>query len=203
VSALDKARGIVSVPLHKLFDERAAKRDWFGVLSLASSEERLSLTEALWSHLTEDERPGVFAAPISLGDAPMANRRFCLSALAQIVKSGHRVFDCAEAAARFDTLPRRVTIYRGTVDEEKGGAIGFCWTLSRDIAVWFATKHGRFHNRSSPPVLLAAAVPRTRVVGLLTGRKEDEVLIMPRSLSKYTRERLASQTEAEPAQGPP
>jgi hypothetical protein len=171
---------LIPEPLRGLAAERIAKRDWFGVLLLVSSEVRPALAEALWPQLAATEKPDVLAEAISGGDAPSLHLDFFWGALDDLREAGLRAFDSDAARERYDALPDVVTVYRGTVKAEADGELtGVCWTLQREKAIWFATSHGRFRNRKSPPVLLTASIEKHEILGLLTGRNEDEVILHP------------------------
>lgn len=158
--------------------ERVAAGEWDYALFLVQSEDRITLCRLLWPVIPETDRAAVLANAISTGDFPAQEWLWLNWALQELHERGTRAFDCDAAREAFERLPKRVTIYRGTVkDEYESGECGVCWTLSRETAVWFATKHGRFRNTASRPVLLSATVPKDAICGLLTDRNEQEVLI--------------------------
>ncbi len=73
----------------------------------------------------------------------------------------------------YDSLPDRVTVYRGCggVSPEIA-AMGVCWTTSREMAEWFADRsHG-------DPVVVTARIRKSDVV--LVGASEHEVVCQPR-----------------------
>lgn len=165
-----------------LLTERVHAGDWMGVLVLAESENRISLCMDLFTAqlVPEAEWPEVLARAISGGDDPCRERDRLCTVLARLHGEGRRVFDSEAARLTFADMPERVTIHRGTVDDETAEQeYGVCWTLDRDRAHWFATKHGRFRNTRSPPVLLTTAVDREDICGLLVDRNEKEVLVHP------------------------
>ena len=170
---------VVPQGLATMYAECVERRDWFGAMHLASSENVAAVAEHIWPQLETAERVEVLAEAIS-SDLPSRHIDFLFRALDDVLSSGQRVFDSPAAADRFAHLPDRVTIYRGTVLAEEKDAFssfGISWTLSRDVAIFFATKHHRFRNRESPPILLSATVWRDDIGGLLMERKEDEVII--------------------------
>ena len=152
-------------------------------LYLANSEDRLPLCMALWKRIPPTERAAVLAGAIAGGDLPVRVWRPLNRALCELRDAGQLVFDGEAARSAFRELPEMVTVYRGTVQAEvDADMFGVCWTLDRRRAVWFATKHGRFRNTRSPPVLLETKIPRTDICGLLFERNEREVLIATASI---------------------
>lgn len=71
--------------------------------------------------------------------------------------------DDAEGYAR---LPEWVEVYRGDIDDA-----GMSWSMSRDVADWFAK---RFDGNAP---LLKGRVHKTRITGYLFGRGEQEILV--------------------------
>jgi len=150
-------------------------RDWLGALLCVDSGRRTELCIQLWNLIPDEDKPDVLADAISGGDFPFGCRTKLISILSELLEDGRRVFDGEAARKGFNDLPERVQIYRGTTEAE-GTDYGVCWTLSLEKAEWFATKHGRFRNTGSAPVILSAIVDRDDICGLLLERNESEVL---------------------------
>jgi hypothetical protein len=74
-----------------------------------------------------------------------------------------------------DSLPERVTIYRGV--QRPSRYVGISWTLDREVAEWFA---GRNTLGGGIPTLLSGHAKKSNIVAVFTGRNESEVLILPR-----------------------
>ena len=174
----------VDPALHDLFREAFTARDWCGALSRTSSENRISLCVDLViaKLIPEQDLPEVLAQAISSGDMLYQERNMLCAMLGQLHQKKRLVFDGEAARAAYDALPAQVTIYRGTTEAE-GGGYGICWTLDRERAKWFATKHVRFRNLRSPPVVLSALVQREDICGLLFEREEQDVLVLPQSVA--------------------
>ena len=68
-----------------------------------------------------------------------------------------------------------LAIYRGQATAEE--PTGISWTLSQERAHWFATTVPRVGSR--PGVVLSGRVARDAVLGYLTDRNEDEVIVDP------------------------
>ncbi len=163
--------------------ESIDEHDIAGALGLVSSELRLSMCRALWSLVPKSEHAETLALAISSGDNPGREHFWLHETLCELLDQGRRIFDCDAARETFEALPETVTVYRGTVQaeveytESEFEPFGICWTLSRETASWFATKHGRFRNRQSSPVIVSATVHRDEIYGLLTERNESEALV--------------------------
>ena len=155
-------------------------------MMIASSEQRPPLLEALWPHLDDVEKPELLADAITMGDFPSRVAWFLWCALDELLDLGSLAFDGDQARQRYEQLPDLITVYRGTVQAEADdGLTGICWTLNPDKAQWFATTHGRFRNRNSPPVVLTATIRKWEVAGLLLDRGEDEVLLNPECIVDF------------------
>jgi len=78
-------------------------------------------------------------------------------------------------------LPDRITIYRGmTVDEQHSRRYGVSWSLSRDVAEFFATKYARNHaTENLQKVVHTLTVPKYKILGYCNDRKEQEVIYLP------------------------
>jgi hypothetical protein len=77
--------------------------------------------------------------------------------------------------AKFDrpTLPDPVTVYRGISRVGlKKGSRGLSWTLSRDVACWFA------YRRDFPkPLVIRASVSPSEIILWDNDRSEEEVIL--------------------------
>jgi hypothetical protein len=82
------------------------------------------------------------------------------------------------------SLPRWVDIYRGV--DVGGNEAGMSWTLDRDKAEWFAR---RYHGHGT---LLKCACPRDRIIAVLLGRGEQEVIVDPATIGGWTTTRIGS-----------
>jgi hypothetical protein len=68
-------------------------------------------------------------------------------------------------------------IYRGfSVD---GGEDGFSWTIDRARAKWFAR---RWCSEDHTPMVAAGTVGRKDVIGYMTGRDEQEIVVLPENV---------------------
>ena len=88
----------------------------------------------------------------------------------------------------FETLPERVTVYRGVGCLDR--ARGLSWTLDRDKARWFATYAERQLGRSGTArrgdvgraCVLRGELARVDVIAVLEVREEREVIALPESV---------------------
>jgi hypothetical protein len=80
-------------------------------------------------------------------------------------------------------LPRRklLTIYRGQLDPAKSG---IAWTLDLEVAKQFA--RGASYRQPMPGSVLEARIQRDTILGYLTGRDEQEVIVDPQLVSEPT-----------------
>lgn len=78
------------------------------------------------------------------------------------------------------TLPENLTIYRGmTVQEFESGDFGVSWTLSKDVAEFFAYTYGRNHATAHLPKMVhELQVKKSDIVAYFSERKEFEVIYM-------------------------
>ncbi|MBE3141429.1 MAG: hypothetical protein IMZ53_12715 [Thermoplasmata archaeon] len=74
----------------------------------------------------------------------------------------------------FIGMPKGFKIYRGCIAKS---ITGFSWTLNRERAVWFAT---RFNQKEA--YLLEGWVNKDRILAVITGRNEDEILVHPNAV---------------------
>lgn len=82
-----------------------------------------------------------------------------------------------EDRAFYDSLPDRITVYRGAAGapEDVLGS-GLCWTTRRPVAEWFALRSAS--ARKADPVVLTARVRKEEVALALAG--ECEIVVSPR-----------------------
>lgn len=80
----------------------------------------------------------------------------------------------------YDTLPSRVTIYRGMTEKElHSGAFGVSWSLSRKVAEFFAYQYVRNHSTAdNPKTVHTLTVDKTNLIGYYNGREEQEVFFL-------------------------
>ena len=83
----------------------------------------------------------------------------------------------------FNSLPDKVTIYRGVRD--KAGVYELSWTLSLEKARWFANRF------SSLGYVFKTVVNKADILCYISCRGEQEVVIDARQLKKYTIEEIA------------
>ena len=88
-----------------------------------------------------------------------------------------RLFEYAEFEIP-ETLPETVTCWRGTshvsVTQAKRG---ISWSISRDVAAWFATRFADSHPRSKA-LLLKTTIPKSHILYYSDGRQEKEVALV-------------------------
>jgi hypothetical protein len=184
-----EARKEIPPGLLGLFIERAKERNPSDILILANPSRRVPLALAMasgYSDLREMSR--VLADAIQMGET-FEWAGILRSLVAGLAAEGFPLFDCDEAEKAFEALPNVVPVYRGGLRTELvGPRFGISWTLSRDKAIWFASR-AEFKEwgpagellgmgRRPPTALFEAKVKRADICGLMLEREEEEVLIV-------------------------
>lgn len=82
----------------------------------------------------------------------------------------------ADDLEKFQAMPEELTIYRGCTPE---GEEGYSWSLARDKAEWFATRFSR-----DEPQLMEAKVNKGQVIAYLSGRGEEEIVVLPEHVKR-------------------
>ena len=73
-------------------------------------------------------------------------------------------------------MPEVVRVWRGTSYlSEKESAKGYSWTISKDVACWFAM---RFADKNTNPLVLAADVLKSEILLYNDERSEQEAVIL-------------------------
>lgn len=86
-----------------------------------------------------------------------------------------------EDKAAFESLPNRISIYRGC---SLSKVYGYSWTTDRKIAERFARG---FRGISVPnPVIASVCIPKKLALGYYTSRNESEVFIDRCEIEKYS-----------------
>ncbi len=85
--------------------------------------------------------------------------------------------------AFFESLPDRVKVWRGC---SASRVRGLSWTTARDTALRFARGHRMIQVPN--PTLASAVIPKTAIFFVVTNRKESEIILDPRRLSRLTTE---------------
>lgn len=77
----------------------------------------------------------------------------------------------------FESLPERVTIYRGmTQVESRSGNYGCSWTLKKEVAEFFAYKYWRnISTRNLKKVVKEITIDKSEIICFYNGRSEFEI----------------------------
>lgn len=86
--------------------------------------------------------------------------------------------------ATFADLPDELTLYRGY---NKGKGLGWSWTLSEEIAIWFTH---RFEVLSPHPRLLVGTARKQDATAYFGDRDEQEILIDPKLVTVNEKRKL-------------
>ena len=81
-----------------------------------------------------------------------------------------------EEREQLHSLENPVTVYRGVTSHNTAVGRALSWTLNRDTALWFANRFGEIGY------LYEAQVDKEKIIALLNGRNESEIIIEPRYL---------------------
>lgn len=84
----------------------------------------------------------------------------------------------------FAQLPDRFIVYRGCGLKNKKG---YSWTLSRTTAIFFAM---RYRAKDDTAILLSVEVNKSDVLAYFDGRREQEIVVLPKSLKQIKTMRL-------------
>jgi hypothetical protein len=163
--------------LRREIPELLASNDWPTLFGWARSQDRLPWLRHLWPHIRPEGREGAFLSAYGSSDAPSLEYAFVVRALRWFGSKGIVPAD-EQGVSALASLPALIRVFRGTVGAEvESGRVGVSWTIDRAKAAWFATKHGRFRNASSPAVILSLTVPREAVRAAFFEREEGELLL--------------------------
>lgn len=89
-----------------------------------------------------------------------------------------------------ETLPETVTIYRGEGDKSTPVDKALSWTLSKEVAMFFACK-----NSNTGASIYTAQIKREAILDYLDGRNENEILAFPEDIRILNRIDLPSVIE--------
>ncbi len=78
-----------------------------------------------------------------------------------------------EEEKQLNALNERVTIYRGVTPYNEKNIKALSWTLSKDVAKWFAMRYNQ------EGTVYQAEIPKSCIFALYNGRNEAEVVINP------------------------
>ena len=162
-------------PSHNLADEAVRRRDWGRALGSLSSGFALPLLDAWWRAgcLTAEELRNALPSAWLRSEPNDASPKW-QQLWREAAGSGGRIEE--EPLPTGDPL----TVYRGEAKAPRRKTRGIAWTLSRDVATWFALR---------PPwsdgsgVVLEGVVPRAAVLGYVTYGNEQEVIVQTKYLT--------------------
>lgn len=145
-------------------------RDWPGYLELHFGRDRICAFRHVASRLTNAEYWSLLGAALVHVERPGAEVH---DLLRSDRPERHAIMTESERAV-FADLPDELTVWRGDTDTDDPG---WSWTLDREVAEWFA-RH-REHVYGGQGRLRTATCVKAEVVGYLSRREEDEILIDP------------------------
>jgi len=74
----------------------------------------------------------------------------------------------------YNNLPQKIKVYRGACKD------GYSWTLSKEKAQWFCDRNNKIFGDNSK--VMEKVVDKSQIFAFLNGRKEREVIILPKRL---------------------
>jgi hypothetical protein len=109
------------------------------------------------------------------------NFSMCLNGISDTRRKTSQDYLSPEDKAAFESLPKRISIYRGC---SLSNVYGYSWTTDRKIAEGFARG---FRGISVPnPVIASVRIPKKLALGYYTSRNESEVFIDRCEIEKYS-----------------
>ena len=81
----------------------------------------------------------------------------------------------------YHNLPQQVKVYRGACRD------GYSWTLSKEKAQWFCDRNNKVSSQKSK--VMEKVVDKSQILAFLNGRKEREVIIIPKRLMNKIKKR--------------
>lgn len=105
---------------------------------------------------------------------------FSLQKIGHVDDKAYELFSELSSIASGVLLPKgNITVYRGCGGEDYVDN-GFSWTLSKEVASWFATRM----SHDSEPVVVKMVIDSRACIGFIDG-PEREVLIHPEHIEAY------------------
>ena len=162
-------------PSHNLADEAVRRRDWGRALGSLSSGFALPLLAEWWRAgcLTAEELRTELPSAWSRSEPNDTSPKW-LQLWREAAGSGGRIEE--EPLPTGDPL----TVYRGEAKAPRRKTRGIAWTLSPDVAIRFAL---RLPWSDGSGVVLEGVVPRDAVLGYITDRNEQEVIVQTKYLT--------------------
>jgi hypothetical protein len=118
------------------------------------------------------------------------DHRYLMQAAGERVSLVRSVLKAAEVP--IPDLPETITVYRGGLGDDPRLLVrGLSWTLSFEVAAWFAHRFAGKHR----PLVISAEMPRASVIYFCDGRSEQEV-VFNRAPRRWTHIPAGAATQA-------
>ena len=164
--------------MRKLGAERLCAGDYEGYVYLFPHENRLNPFLDVETKLSDSEYWRLLADVWTGGEVTYRNRYLWLR-LFEKDRPCRDVLFSDEDKAAFAKLPAEFAVHRGY--RKRFGKWGLSWTLSKETAIFFATKYFR---RSGEGMLLTGHARKEDVLALFTERDEQEIVIRPERVTR-------------------
>lgn len=164
----------------KLLIEYREKKDWDSFLFLYERPYRVHMLNAEKNNFTDKEYWELLRSVYTDAEQFDEDNRELWNELLTSNRPQRCDFMTEEDKEFFDRLPEDLTVYRGWQDEDC--ELGFSWSLSKEVATWFATRFSR-----DEPIVTSMMIKKSSpdVVGYYSGRNEYEVVIINECDSGY------------------
>jgi hypothetical protein len=143
-------------------------KDWGCYLILIERPYRVNALIEIESHLS-DEEYWKLLSEMYMDSENIWQNLYTWIRLLQSERPGRCHFMNDEERAVLESLPEKVTVYRGCT---RRNANGISYTLSREKAEWFAHRFGQ------TGYVKQVIVSKHEIYAYLNGRKEQEVIIL-------------------------
>lgn len=156
-----------------MIDQAISRRNWDRAIHLHERPYRLQAFCELADHMSDEEYWSL-AASVYVGTENADELYVTWREVVQVARGGREHFMLPDERVAFQRLPDVITVYRGCSGSE---IRDLSWTLSRDVAEWFANRFG------AGGYVLAGTVAKHDALGYLTRRGEEEIAILPEFVS--------------------
>lgn len=152
----------------EMLKKAEVKRDWNQFVFLHERPYRLQAFVHLCDRLYDREYAKLLSDIWVDSEAPNVNHDTWVELFSDKAMRSRSLMEPHEVAA-LAKMPKVITVYRGYRRRRDG----LSFTLSREKAEWFANRFGRAGQ------VVTGTVAKRHVLAYLTGRNEDEVLVLP------------------------
>lgn len=161
---------------HALFKivEKEEEVDWKVLSGYLANHQQFLILERFGNAMSDEDYWYMVKRSYIMSDFANQEYDFIESFLFGERKNSH-FFMSEEERKFFESLPEKVTIYRGcSLEEIESGKFRLSWTLSKKIAEFFANEYRE--NEGIDCDVVELTVPKTKLFGYVNDRTEEEVI---------------------------